>query len=121
ESNFIVGRFERRDGRGYLVTDDGWQIAIQISEDVSPGERVTIALRPERIVLGEERGDNRTLATIEEIIYVGEATKFRVRVTGDRVLSIKQPSRSETMRFRRGDRVPISWRAEDAVVLRARK
>lgn len=121
ESNFLEGRFERRDGRGYLVTDDGWRIAVQSGDDVSAGERVTIALRPERIVLGEERGDNRVEATIEEIIYVGEATKFRVRVHGERILSVKQPSRLETMRWQRGDRVLLSWRAEDAVLLRARK
>jgi len=56
--------------------------------------------------------------TIEEIIYVGEATKFRVRLEHDRWLTVKQPSRLETMRWRRGDRVRLSWSAADAVIVR---
>ncbi|MDW8058915.1 MAG: ABC transporter ATP-binding protein [Thermomicrobium sp.] len=117
ESNLLTGRLERREGRCFLVTDDGWRIAVSDTEGAS-GERLTIALRPERIVIAEERGENRVEGTIEEIIYVGEATKFRVRVARERFLTVKQPSRLETMRWQRGDRVTVSWRAEDAVVLR---
>ena len=120
ESNFLMGRLERRDGNAYLVTEDGWRVAIPDAEDLPAGEQVTVALRPERIVLGERRGENHAEATIEEIIYVGEATKFRVRLLGDRLLTVKQPSRLETMRWQRGERVLLSWRAEDAVLLRGR-
>jgi spermidine/putrescine ABC transporter ATP-binding subunit len=120
ESNFLTGRLERRDGQAYLVTEDGWRVAIPDAEDLPAGEQVTVALRPERIVLGERRGENHAEATIEEIIYVGEATKFRVRLLGDRLLTVKQPSRLETMRWQRGERVLLSWRAEDAVLLRGR-
>jgi spermidine/putrescine ABC transporter ATP-binding subunit len=120
ESNFLMGRLERRDGHAYLVTEDGWRVAIPDAEDLPAGEQVTVALRPERIVLGERRGENHAEATIEEIIYVGEATKFRVRLLGDRLLTVKQPSRLETMRWQRGERVLLSWRAEDAVLLRGR-
>jgi spermidine/putrescine ABC transporter ATP-binding subunit len=120
ESNFLMGRLERRDGQAYLVTEDGWRVAIPDAEDLPAGEQVTVALRPERIVLGERRGENHAEATIEEIIYVGEATKFRVRLLGDRLLTVKQPSRLETMRWQRGERVLLSWRAEDAVLLRGR-
>jgi len=120
ESNFLTGRLERRDGHAYLVTEDGWRVVIPDVEDLPAGEQVTVALRPERIVLGERRGENQAEATIEEIIYVGEATKFRVRLFGDRLLTVKQPSRLETMRWQRGERVLLSWRAEDAVLLRGR-
>jgi len=106
ESNFLMGRLERRDGHAYLVTEDGWRVAIPDAEDLPAGEQVTVALRPERIVLGERRGENHAEATIEEIIYVGEATKFRVRLLGDRLLTVKQPSRLETMRWQRGTGPP---------------
>jgi len=80
-----------------------------------------VALRPERIVIAEERGENRAEGVIEEVIYVGEATKFRIRVGTDRYLTVKQPSRLETMRWQRGDRVTLSWRTEDAVIVRAQR
>jgi spermidine/putrescine ABC transporter ATP-binding subunit len=121
ESNLLAGRLERHDSRSYLVTDDGWRIAVPDPEDIGPGQPITVALRPERIVIAEERGDNRVEGVIEEVIYVGEATKFRIRVGNDRYLTVKQPSRLETMRWQRGDRVTLSWRREDAVVVRAQR
>ena len=118
ESNFLSGRVERGDGRLYLVTQEGWRVVIPVSDSLRPGEQVSVALRPERIVIGDGSGDNVVEGTIEEIIYVGEATKFRVRLEHDRWLMVKQPSRLETMRWRRGDRVRLSWSAADAVIVR---
>ena len=119
ESNFLTGQLERRDGRSYLVTSDGLRIVLPATEDIGAGGSVTVALRPERIVIAEDRGENRFEGIIEEVIYVGEATKFRVRIGDERFLTVKQPSRLETMQWRRGDRVTLGWRAEDAVVLRS--
>jgi len=119
ESNLLTGQLERRDGRSYLVTSDGLRIVLPATEDIGAGESVTVALRPERIVIAEDRGENRFEGIIEEVIYVGEATKFRVRIGDERFLTVKQPSRLETMQWRRGDRVTLGWRAEDAVVLRS--
>jgi putative spermidine/putrescine transport system ATP-binding protein len=118
ESNFLSGRVERGDGHLYLVTQEGWRVVIPVSDSLRPGEQVSVALRPERIVIGDGSGDNVVEGTIEEIIYVGEATKFRVRLEHDRWLTVKQPSRLETMRWRRGDRVRLSWSAADAVIVR---
>lgn len=119
ESNFLDGRLARQDGRCFLVTEEGWQLAIPTVESLRTGDRVAIAVRPERIVLGEERGENRLEGTIQEIIYVGEATKFRIGIGAGRTLIVKQPSRMETMRWQRGDRVVMSWRVDDAIVLHA--
>jgi spermidine/putrescine ABC transporter ATP-binding subunit len=118
ESNFMSGRIERGDGRYYLVMPDGWRIVIPAADNAQPGEQVSIALRPERIVIGDGSGDNVVQGTIEEIIYVGEATKFRVVSEHGYSLTVKQPSRLETMRWRRGDRVRLSWNAADAVIVR---
>ncbi len=117
ESNFLSGRLERYGNGLYLVTADGWRVAIPWSENVESREHVTVALRPERIVIGDGSGDNVVEGTIDEIIYVGEATKFRVRLEHDRWLTVKQPSRLETMRWRRGDRVRLSWSAADMVIV----
>ncbi len=103
ESNFLSGRVEPGDGRFFLVTPEGWRVSIPVSDSVQPGDQVSVALRPERIVIGDGSGDNVVEGTIEEIIYVGEATKFRVRLEHGRWLTVKQPSRLETMRWRRGD------------------
>lgn len=118
ESNFLSGRVELGDGYLYLVTEEGWRVVIPNADNLRPGEQVSVALRPERIVIGDGSGDNVVEGSIEEIIYVGEATKFRVRLEHDRWLTVKQPSRLETMRWRRGDRVRLSWSAADAVIVR---
>lgn len=39
ESNLLTGRLERHDRRSYLVTEDGWRIAVPAPDDIGPGSR----------------------------------------------------------------------------------
>ncbi|MFN3929947.1 MAG: ABC transporter ATP-binding protein, partial [Thermoflexus sp.] len=87
ETNFLEGRAEAVTGEMIRVGVEGLAILAAPTEGVRHGQMVTVAIRPERIRLcAEEPEDtpNRYMGMIEEVIYIGTDTIFRVRV-GNRV------------------------------------
>ncbi len=65
------------------LTIDGQEIrASKIRSDTSSDGRVTLALRPEGISLGEgDAGSNRLRGTIEDINFLGSIVRIRVRLS----------------------------------------
>ncbi len=82
------------------------------------GERVTISVRPERVVLGREldAGLVRFPAEVSDVIFLGSITHVAVQLPGERrLVAIHTHSRGEMIK--RGDRVEVGWWPEDALVL----
>jgi ABC-type Fe3+/spermidine/putrescine transport system ATPase subunit len=73
-----------------------------------PGSRACIGVRPEAIALDVD-GDNAFSGTLDDEIYLGESTDWRVRVGGE-VLTVSEGATTARGR-RRGDTVRISFPA----------
>jgi putrescine transport system ATP-binding protein len=87
-----------------------------------PGAAVTVALRPEKIVLGRASaadGDNRHEGVVREIAYLGSLSLYRVELPSGALLRVSLPNTARLAgpSFARGERVHLSWPAEAAVVL----
>jgi ABC-type Fe3+/spermidine/putrescine transport system ATPase subunit len=95
------GRASLRTPSGTLVAaaDDGFVI----------GSRACIGVRPEAIALGAD-GDNTFAGILDDEIYLGESTDWRVRVGGE-VLTVSEGATTARGR-RRGDAVRVSFPAE---------
>jgi len=98
------GRASLRTSSGTLVAaaDDGFVV----------GSRACIGVRPEAIALGAD-GDNSFPGILDDEIYLGESTDWRVRVGGE-VLTVSEGATTARGR-RRGDAVRVSFPA-DAVL-----
>jgi spermidine/putrescine ABC transporter ATP-binding subunit len=74
-----------------------------------------LIVRPEklRFVSDDPHLDNVLTGTITEVVYAGDATKYRVRVTDDMVLTAKRQNRAGQAGYVAGDTVEIGWRAAD--------
>jgi putative spermidine/putrescine transport system ATP-binding protein len=60
---------------------DGQEIrASKVTTDSSSDGKVTLALRPEGIALGDREGSNRLHGTIEDINFLGSIVRIRVRL-----------------------------------------
>ncbi|MCL4459911.1 MAG: ABC transporter ATP-binding protein [Chloroflexi bacterium] len=103
-----------------VLTEGGLTIQTVRSDEVSPGQRVSVALRPEKILfVGKDiAGPNRWEGIIEEVIYIGEITKYRIGTVGGEILTVRLQNRLETPRLRKGDRVILGWGLEDAKIVR---
>jgi spermidine/putrescine transport system ATP-binding protein len=93
-------------GLAFRATDDG---------GYRPGERVLVGIRSERICLdGPREGDNAVAGTLDDEIYLGDRTDWRVRV-GDAVLTVAEAA-STVRERRRGEPITVSF--PPAAVLR---
>jgi spermidine/putrescine transport system ATP-binding protein len=91
---------------------------------VSPGQAVSVAVRPEKISL-QRTGDALSLSKggirgrIEELIYIGTDTRYVVRLTDRARLTVRTQNVSarDVQQFHQGEEVGLSWDADGALVL----
>ena len=109
-----------------LATEPPIQIAGTHNGNVQPGDSVTVAIRPERIDItspvGEFSGLNavsRLNGIIQDESYLGTTLQYTVQTDYPTPVIVHQQNTGagETHRFRRGDKVSLTWRAENAIVL----
>jgi len=82
-------------------------------------------VRPEHVRIAEltaggiaESADNVAAGTLTDIIYMGNARRYIVRLESGREVSITQQGGSCPV-FQRGQTVRLTWRREDALALPA--
>jgi spermidine/putrescine transport system ATP-binding protein len=98
-------------GQARLRTDSGLEIVAQDDGGFAPGARVWIGVRPERMSL--DGGENALDATVEEEVYLGDRTDWRVRAAGE-LLTVAETGAAR--RRERGEAVTVGFPA--AAVLR---
>jgi spermidine/putrescine ABC transporter ATP-binding subunit len=121
ESNFFEGEYlgEQR-GIGLMKAHGGETLRVLPKSGLPPGTPVRLVVRPEKLFfLHSEGGEeiNTTEGTIEETIYIGEITKFKIKTALTDELDLKQQNRMGADRWKAGDRVRIGWKMEDATLL----
>jgi putative spermidine/putrescine transport system ATP-binding protein len=83
------------------------------------GQRVTVALRPEAIELGEAGGSNRLRVTVEDVSFLGSIVRTRVRV-GKETLSFDQFNDPSLTASAIGEAITVSFSRESTLVLEGR-
>jgi putative spermidine/putrescine transport system ATP-binding protein len=92
--------------------------AITGSRPVEGGRtRVTVALRPEAVELGEAGGANRLSGSVEDVSFLGSIVRTRVRVGADAAVSFDQFNDPALAAAAIGDTVTISFPTEATLIL----
>ena len=86
------------------------------------GMPVSVALRPEKIVLQRDKPAsefNAVAGTIQELSYFGATTVYRVKLAGGQVLAVSMANteRQRDDQFQRGDAIWATWSPQAHVVL----
>ncbi len=120
EASVVAGRAAGMAG-GWLAVEtaaNGRFLAAPSGSGMPTG-RVELVLRPEAIAVGVEAEglENRITGTLLDSAYVGEATRYRLRLPGGEIIVARVPNR----RGRRtvlaaGEVVPLGWHPADAMV-----
>jgi spermidine/putrescine transport system ATP-binding protein len=105
ESNFLEGRVVAKEGDRALVQIGSLHVTVASDQPLTLDQWVTVAVRPERIRLCP---CSRSLWTgrVEELIYSGKETRYRVRISPDVTLIVSSPG---TKGVGVGDRVGVEW------------
>jgi len=100
-------------GRRYRITAD---------VEVKPGERVCVALRPEKLRLGAQQpeggAENCLAGRVHDIAYLGDISLYKVELDDGAMMTASVANASRLARAATwDDRVWLSWAADAGVVL----
>jgi len=127
-ANAFVAQFIGESNRltGEVVEASGERRRIRVREDCvleaivahapGPGGRALVSVRPEHLLVGPAAGAcaNVLRARVEDLTYLGDHARVRLRVLQDEELVAKLPIREADKSVSRGDTVDVGWHAEDA-------
>ena len=121
ESNFIEGKIIHLDDETASVATKDKNLVIPCSRqpDLALDQEVHLVIRPEKVkFLGSSDSSPIALdGTVEELIYIGDIMRYRIRVSDDQTLDLKQQISHGVKAFKRGDRVAVGWSPADMRIL----
>ncbi|GBC76637.1 Spermidine/putrescine import ATP-binding protein PotA [bacterium HR08] len=121
-ANVFEAEVMARENGDALLALCGRTVRVSLNGRRLEGSRAQVAVRPEKIALRARPLRKTDLVqlegVIEERLYLGDATHWRVRV-GDQSVLVTAPNRpgSRAEAFRDGQRVFLCWARESIVVL----
>jgi len=121
ETNFIDAIADSISGDTlFLKFKDALAIPAPTTSDVKVGDKVVLAVRPEKLSLTNEQAEGASIpGKIAETIYIGTDLRYEVEISDGKNLTVReQNSRGEAAkRYQPGDEVFVSWQKDQANVL----
>lgn len=124
ENNSLPGKVKKIDKNiGSIALETGEVIQAQAVNVAKSGESCSVAIRPERILIGDEatkaKGPNYShiKGKILEIIYMGDHTRIRMLVAASQSFIIKLANSKKHGSYKLGENIPLAWKNEDGRAL----
>ena len=115
ESNLLQARLTEP---GRAVVEGGANVGVR---DAAPGSNreVGLLLRLERprALAGGDTAENEFAGAVSEVIYLGEAVKYRIRLDAGFEIVVRWPYRETRGSLAIGDRLRVGWDRGDAELI----
>jgi putative spermidine/putrescine transport system ATP-binding protein len=122
ENNKLSGRITHVNGQSCSVElDSGGTVEALAVNIGGPGDRTTLSLRPERVLINPpaDKYPNTFEAKVEELIYLGDHIRTRVNFAGNDQFVVKVPNAQGHAIIDEGGAVRVGWAMEDCRALDA--
>jgi spermidine/putrescine transport system ATP-binding protein len=123
ETNFLEGQvMGSRTGEAVVVVDGILTLHVPLERNVGMGEKVTVAIRPEKISLHADPPDPRAvLGVVKELVYTGTDSRYIVQLTDNVLITVRQQNVGigDSGRFALGAPVYLHWQPQSARLLTA--
>lgn len=120
ENNTLRGSVESINGdRCTVKLDSGENVIAKAVNNGPAGSRTTLSLRPERVQVVSDSSEleNQIGARVEELIYLGDHIRTRLKVADRDDFIVKIPNSSNHQQLHPADSITIGWRARDCRAL----
>ena len=117
--SFLPARIKKQTKTSTELQAENTIITATNAPDSKIGDKVVIAIRPEKILLSRQKpqAKNCLAVTVEDLAFTGVATYYRVRDKSNNLIKIHQQNRSDTIELTWDDKGYASFEPEDAIVL----
>ena len=120
ENNRLSGTVvESRGDLAVVEVADGRHVVATPAQPLSIGDRASLSIRPERLLLGDAPADNRFSCTVDRLVYLGDVLRLVVRFAGEEELVLKVGSRTLAESFPRDAQIEVGWAAADCLAFAA--
>jgi putative spermidine/putrescine transport system ATP-binding protein len=120
ENNRLYGTVKALNGQSCKVElDDGSEVHALKVNVANVGDRTTLSLRPERVMIEPGELPNSFDAQVKELIYLGDHIRTRVRLCANDEFIIKIPNASNHASLSVGETVKVGWAVDDCRALDA--
>jgi len=123
ETNFLEGVVLKRDETYVVVELAGMAPVLAPSvEELAPGKRVTVAVRPEKITIQKEERrteNNCCQGTIETVVYIGTDTNYVVSLDSGITMRVREQNIAPSLRkgLDEGATAFLFWQPESSSLL----
>ncbi|KAA9001961.1 ABC transporter ATP-binding protein [Affinibrenneria salicis] len=116
ENNTLLATQDGAEGDFYRATlDDGTLLHALKVRPSSPGRKITLCIRPERVRVNAPAVDGETQqvkARIQQFIYLGDHVRMMTEVAGQPAFMVKLPASEIQPQWQPGSEVTLSWQRE---------
>lgn len=122
DNNCLHGTvIEESENSCVVQTADGSNIQANKINIAGKGQKSTLSIRPERVIVSPEAGQVKNIfqAKALELIYLGDHIRTRMEVCGNDQFYVKIPNSSHHADLNEGDEVTIGWNEYDCRALDA--
>jgi len=126
DTNIFEGRVDRVVQKEYvsIQVDRGEPLMAWMDRPLGSGERICLSVRPEKIAVSRNKPKDEPLrnavpGVVEEMIYLGSQTKFRIRVGERLVYALQQHGHYllDTTPITWDEKVWVSWHADNGYMI----
>ena len=122
ESNFVpVEIVDQRDGELALRIQSPSGSVFRhkvLPEDMPDGKDIKFVIRPEKIIVGKDLGQDAKLkGKVAQVVYLGETVKYLIRIDEMFQFSAKQQTIDLASQLSVGDSVQLGWQNENGKLL----
>ncbi len=122
ENNRLFGKISQMNGTSCTVDlDNGGTVEALAVNVGGAGERTTLSLRPERVLINPPEGKHPNVfeAQVRELIYLGDHIRTRINLAGNDEFIVKVPNAQGHVVTSEGGTVRVGWAMEDCRALDA--
>lgn len=119
ESNVLAGKVMSTAGQHAEVALDGVRVHTRTSDSVASGQEVSIAVRPENILLDRETeilSTNKLRGTVKKATFRGSIVRYLIALTTGAEIVAESHGTAEG-EFHEGDTLDVGWKPEHASIL----
>ncbi|RME38036.1 MAG: ABC transporter ATP-binding protein [Thermoflexia bacterium] len=122
ETNLLEGKVvEVWDHHALVLVNGAQMVCGEVPEGIAVGQRVTVAIRPERISLHAQPPNPMAVpGIVRDVVYTGADIRYTIRMAEEITVLVRSPNtgNGSTPHFLRNETVYLSWRPESARLLR---
>ena len=115
ESNLYRGEVNRID-QGILTATIAGGLTMNARGDARwpVGSVVGLVLRPEApsLLAGSETAENMATGSVSEVVYLGDAIKYALKLDSGGEMTVRWPFRSRESSLKPGERLRVGWAAD---------